>query len=29
MSVEQFNAQINAELSANPALAKAAGIKPQ
>jgi tripartite-type tricarboxylate transporter receptor subunit TctC len=29
MSVEQFNAQIHAELSANPALAKAAGIKPQ
>jgi len=29
MTVEQFNAQINAELAANPALAKAAGIKPQ
>jgi tripartite-type tricarboxylate transporter receptor subunit TctC len=29
MTVEQFNAQINAELAANPALAKAAGIKLQ
>ncbi len=29
MSVDQFNAQIHAELTSNPALAKAAGIKPQ
>jgi tripartite-type tricarboxylate transporter receptor subunit TctC len=29
MTVEQFNAQIHAELTSNPGLAKAAGIKPQ
>jgi tripartite-type tricarboxylate transporter receptor subunit TctC len=29
MTVDQFNAQIHAELAANPGLAKAAGITPQ